>query len=390
MTASAGRTRRVALLIGTLEVGGAEGQLFELATRLARDRWEVRVFSFIPGGGLEAAFREAGIECRPLRPVRVVSTSFRAWRRALSGTVTAWRLWRELRRWTPDVVHAFLPEAGAVAALATPTYVPLIVSTRSLRMTRSRNAWDPRIQRLANRRAARILVNSRAVAHDVETAEGAPRTKVRLVYNGVDVERFCPPATARTGRVRFGMLANFIPYKRQSLVIEAFGRLAPNTDAELVLWGRGGVNLEECQRLVRARGLGERVRFPGPAVDAATALRDLDVLVSASTEEGFSNSILEAMATGLPVVATAVGGAVEQLEHGRTGLIVPSEDVDALASALQQLVSDRDLRRRLGDAARLDVAARFSMAAMVAGTEDVYDELTSDPTAARAAAQRGR
>lgn len=389
MSSSPARMGRVAYVIGTLDVGGAERQLLELATRLSRERWDPVVYSFVPGGALEEAFGRSGISVHPLRPWVSPDASHGALRRAISGTYTAARLRAELGRSRPDILHAFLPEACAVAAAAAPRGVPLVVSKRSLRASIYRNPWAPWIERFSNRHAARIVVNSKAVAQDVEAKEGAPSRKLRLVYNGVDVDRFVPASFRRSGPVRVGMLANFIPYKGQSLAIEAFSRVAPSFEAEFVLWGRGGPYLEECRRQSQALGVVDKVHFPGPAKDSAEALRDLDLLISASTEEGFSNSILEAMATGLPIVATAVGGTPEQLEDGRTGLVIPSGDLDALAEALRRLIGDDGLRRRLGENARTEVSHRFSMAAMVAGTESVYDELLSWPAAEPAGRQTG-
>ena len=375
MSPSAGRRGRIAYVIGTLEVGGAERQLLELATRLSRERWDPMVYSLVAGGPLEEAFARAGIAIRSLRRGALLNTPRMAPRRAISGALAAAHLWADLKRSKPSVLHAYLPEACAVAAAAVPKGIPLIVSKRSLRASLYRLPWVPYMERFSNRRAARIVVNSKAVALDVEAKEGAPSEKIRLVYNGVDVERFCPSPGRRAGPLRVGMLANFIPYKGQCLAIEAFARVASSCESELVLWGRGGPYSEACRRRARDLGVSERVRFPGQAEDPAGALRDLDVLVSASTEEGFSNSILEAMATGLPVVATAVGGTPEQLEGGRTGLVVPPGDPDALAEGMRRLLTDAALRRRLGESARGEVSRRFSMAAMIAGTERIYDEL---------------
>jgi glycosyltransferase involved in cell wall biosynthesis len=176
------------------------------------------------------------------------------------------------------------------------------------------------------------------------------------------------------------MMANFIPYKGHREAVEALDRVRRDFPAvELWLWGRDGASAPGVKKLCRDLGLDDRIRFLGLAHDPADALRQLDIFLSASHEEGFSNSILEAMATGLPVVATSVGGTAEQIEHGETGLLVSPGDSQALSEALRKLLSDETLARRLGSAARFRAVDHFSVERMVHEMARLYEEIAAKP-----------
>ncbi len=373
--------RRIGLLyvVGSLEVGGAERQIVELCRRLDSDRFSPEVATLGMSGAMAAGLKESGVRVYAFRATSRVLRSARDPRRAISALRGVFRLRKLIRQRRPAILHAFLPEACVVAAAATKKNGPpsLIVAKRSLVETIS---WAPpylALARFANRRAGVIHVNSEAVRRDVIAREGGPREKVRLVYNGVDTGRFRSPAEPRPGpRARVGMLANFIAYKGHREILQAVNTLHLDFPfLELWLWGRDGPSSGALAELCRAWGLESRVRFLGVVEDPAEALRQVDVFVSASYAEGFSNSILEAMATGLPVIATAVGGSVEQVEDGKTGVLVPPRDPEALRKALKAVISDDAFAARLGLAARRRAVERFSVERMVRDMASLYEDL---------------
>lgn len=371
---------RVCYVVGSLEVGGAERQIVELCQRLDRDRFSSEVVTLGPSGVLAQTVESAGVPVHPFRLTGGRSLSARDPRRLFSALRDVVRLRSLIRRRRPDIVHAFLPEACAVAAAAignrgTP---PLIVAKRSLVRSIASAPLFLRMTRFANRRARVIHVNSEAVGREISSREGGPAQKMRLVYNGVDTRVFRPPENSSLRpRVRIGMMANFIPYKGHREAVQALDRVRRDFPAvELWLWGRDGASAPGVKKLCRDLGLEDRVRFLGIAHDPASALRQLGIFLSASHEEGFSNSILEAMATGLPVVATRAGGTVEQIGHRETGLLVPPGDSLALSEALRQVLSDEDLASRLGAAARRRAVEVFSVDRMVREMAALYEELS--------------
>ncbi|MEP7283906.1 MAG: glycosyltransferase, partial [Rubrivivax sp.] len=174
-----------------------------------------------------------------------------------------------------------------------------------------------------------------------------------------------------------GTVGRMQTVKHQTLLARAFVRLlqqAPDLRGRvrLALIGAGPLRAAAQEILVQG-GVADLAWLPGERSDVPDVMRAMDCFVLPSLAEGVSNTILEAMATGLPVVATDVGGNAELVAHGRTGLIVPSDDVDALAQALGQLARAPAQARAFGAAGRAEVERRFSLAAMVAAYQALYD-----------------
>jgi sugar transferase (PEP-CTERM/EpsH1 system associated) len=223
----------------------------------------------------------------------------------------------------------------------------------------------------------------------VECVRVAPE-KVRVVRNGVDAARFMPlverdrvreeEGYGRTDHV-FGAVGRLTPVKDHRTLLEAFHAVSMRRpECRLVLVGDGAERplLEEQ---VRQRGLADRVRIVGHRVDVTRWLGMMDVFVHPSLMEGMSNAVLEAMAVGLPVVATAVGGNPEIVEHGVGGSLVPPSSPSALADAMLSYCGDDRMRMAHGAAARERVEKDFPLMKMVAGYTAVYRD---------ALARRGR
>jgi glycosyltransferase involved in cell wall biosynthesis len=205
-----------------------------------------------------------------------------------------------------------------------------------------------------------------------------------LIPNGIPTDEYAPDPDRRAQwRQAHGIepratvvthIGRFAFQKNHALLIEAFAQV--RSDAPLYLLLVGGGELENAVReQVAALGLQERVRFLGVRADVADILRASDVFVLSSRWEGNPMSVMEAMAAGLPVVSTAVGGVPELVQEGVTGLLVPSEDAGALARALQALVDDPTRRAAMGDAARQHAVARFDIRHTVRGYEQLYEKL---------------
>jgi glycosyltransferase involved in cell wall biosynthesis len=205
-----------------------------------------------------------------------------------------------------------------------------------------------------------------------------------LIPNGIPTDEYAPnPDTRAQWRQAHGIephatvlthVGRFAPPKNHALLIEAFAQV--RSDAPLYLLLVGGGELENAVRdQVAALGLQERVRFLGVRADVADILRASDVFVLSSRVEGNPMSVMEAMAAGLPVVSTAVGGVPELVREGVTGLLVPSEDARALAQAMQALVDDPVRRQAMGAAARQHAVAHFDIRHTVRMYEELYESL---------------
>jgi sugar transferase (PEP-CTERM/EpsH1 system associated) len=235
----------------------------------------------------------------------------------------------------------------------------------------------------------RYIAVSREIESWLADTVGIPPAKIRQIYNGVDSVKFAParagrealpaPGFAAADSIVIGTVGRMETIKDQLTLARAFVRLsalAPDLAPRLRLVMVGDGSLREPARALLAEArLAERAWLPGERGDIPVLLRGLDIFALPSRYEGISNTIVEAMASGLPVVATRVGGNAELVVEGETGMLVPPEDADAMAEALRGYVASRERRLAHGAAGRAQVEARFSMQSMVNAYLGVYDEV---------------
>jgi glycosyltransferase involved in cell wall biosynthesis len=218
---------------------------------------------------------------------------------------------------------------------------------------------------------------SKDIARWLETSVGVNPRKIRQLYSGVDTERFCrSPGRPGSDEIVIGTVGRLDAVKNHEELIAAFRRLlgelpdiAPRL--RLVIAGDGPLR-QRLQELARDAGIGDRVVFSGVAKDVPSVLRSLDVFALPSVNEGISNTILEAMASSLPVVAARVGGNPELVENGRTGTLYDPAAPDSLADALKPYLLDAGLRHAHGAAGRDRVERHFSLGTMVSRYEALY------------------
>ncbi len=244
-----------------------------------------------------------------------------------------------------------------------------------------------RLLGLSSRLATATVAISAAVAGVVGAgdAEG-----VEIVPQAVDLRRFSPgPAdptirqslTADADAPLVGIVGRIDPMKGIDVLLRAMAQLAgPAVEARLVVVGSPGLDSGEYERSVRAdadRLLGDRARFVGPTADVPGVLRCLDVLVNASSAEPFGLTVLEAQASGVPVVAAASGGIVDFVRDGENGLLVPPDDAMALARALERLLGDTELRTRLGRRGRETAEAAHGLDHRADALAEIYRAATA-------------
>jgi glycosyltransferase involved in cell wall biosynthesis len=293
---------------------------------------------------------------------------------------------RFVREHEVEIVHAHMARDYPLAALASRR-------SRSARLVITRHVLFPlsRAHRLALANVSRVVAVSEAVARSLRARSVFPAHKIRVVPNGVDVRKFeearrafehgrREPGSSSHSALRVGIVGELSEVKGQDIFIRAARTVVERFkgSVEFIIVGDEASNAAgqraALERLVGELGLTNHVRFTGRREDVAGLLASLDLFVSASRSEAFGIALVEAMASGLPVVATATEGAREIVEEGRTGLMVPVNDVDSLAAAASELLGDEPRRRALGERARETAAVRFSLERMVADTERVYGE----------------
>jgi glycosyltransferase involved in cell wall biosynthesis len=343
---AAPRALRVAFLVDGFRIGGTELNAVRTAEALDRNRAALTVLGMSREGPLLGRYEAAGIP--------VVDFWFRGLRHPDVLPMTG-RLARWLRAARIDVLHCHDRYSNIFGALGGRlARVPLVITSRRFQ------DYGERRLAIANRMAYhlshRVLANSAGVG-EMLVAEGVPAHKVAVVPNFLDDSAFDLAPQAETALRRelgidaatllVGCVARLSRIKGHDTLLRAFAALAAERPAVLVLLG-DGEERAALEALAASLGVADRVRFTGMRSNAVNLHQGLDVSVLASYAEGFPNAVIEAMAVGVPVVATAVGGVRDAVADGETGYVVPPRDVDALAAALRRLADDAEKRRRYG------------------------------------------
>jgi len=259
--------------------------------------------------------------------------------------------------------NIFALPAAAVAG------VPVRLGSRR-ELNPDKTAAKIALQRHAYRCAHAVVANSSAAKGQLER-EGLAASRVCVIPNGVTVERFRSEPRVRPLRTIL-TVANLRREKAHDVLFEAAARLSTSHPELSFEIAGDGPRAAELRALAERLGIGGRVRFLGHVEDVASLLARADLFVLPSTSEAFPNAAMEAMAAGLPVIASAVGGLLDLVDHGRTGLLVPPSDPAALAGAIASIAADPGRAARLGAAARDEVAQRYSFGRMVRSFEDLY------------------
>lgn len=356
---------RILQLSSARAFGGGERHLADLARGLASRGHEV-LAALAPDSPLAEKLNElpkGNIHILPLRNALDIKSAL--------------RLAQLAREREADVIHAHVARDYTLAAFAARR-------CPRARLVITRHVLFPlgRAHRLALRDVDRVIAVSGAVESALLARRIFPADRIRVVHNGVDVRRFASARRAepRGGPLRVGIVGELSPVKGQ----EDFGRAASliskeyAVEVEFVVVGedasRTGERRAGIESLVAELGLKGRVRMEGHRDDVSEILPTFDVFVSASRSEAFGVAMVEAMAAGVPVVATATEGALEIIEEGVTGLTVPPGDVTSLASAVRSLLEDARLRASLGAEGARSARERFSIERMIDETERVYAE----------------
>jgi sugar transferase (PEP-CTERM/EpsH1 system associated) len=250
--------------------------------------------------------------------------------------------------------------------------------------------WKPALlRRLHTPLVDRYVTVSKHLERYLVTRIGISPTRISQVYNGVDTERFAPAVTKPAGvlpegflgdgRIVVGTVGRLQSVKDQASLVRAFAAFLQTrpewtSRASLAIVG-GGPLLDDLRTLVKDLGIQQRVWLPGAVDDIPQTLQTFDIFVLPSLAEGISNTILEAMATGLPIVATAVGGNVEIVEDGKTGRLFAPRDVESLSGLIANYVGDPQLRDAHARAARRVAIERFGLDTMVDQYHAIYAPL---------------
>jgi len=363
---------KILLVVTGLYYGGAETQLVRVATRLKSRGWEVSVVSLMPPKAYVEDLEKAGI------PVFSLGI-----RRKLPDPRPVLRLARIIRDWQPDVVHSHLVHANLLARIARPLApFPILVCTAH--SIEEGGRLREVLYRLTDLFCDLTTQVSQAGLERYVHVGAVPRHKIRYIPNGVDTERFKPNLEDRLEvRKELGVdgfvwlaVGRFDPPKDYPSMLQAFASVVHKDSNTMLLIAGDGPLRETMENMARELGVEKHVKFLGIRRDIPQLMNAADAYVMSSSWEGMPNVLLEASATGLPIVATDVGGNREIVLDGVTGFLVPPRNPEALAEAMLRMTDlPEEKRREMGKAARKHIEENFSLDRVVDMWEALYKEL---------------
>ena len=371
------RKRRVLYLVDSFNIGGTETQAVELARRMDPAKYDVTLACLRKEGPLLERLHGSAVNVVEFHPKGGIDSP--------RGLYQLARMVAYLRRGKIDVVHAHDLWSNMIGLVAAKLAgVPVIVtSQRDLShgdwYLGSRKKWLRRAQNASSV----VLTNACMIRQGLVSQEGLAADKVRVIYNGVDLDRFVSSPSLR---------AKLFPGMERAKLIVLVGNMhtdvkghptliaaAPEVvsrfpQARFVLVG-DGEKRKAFEAAAQGAGVGGNFMFMGRRNDVADILAACDIAVLPSAAEGMPNAVLEYMAAGLPVVASAVGGNLEVIADGATGLLVPARNPGALGETLSRLLADDVLALRLARNGRELVEQRFSFERLTREVGALYEEL---------------
>ena len=385
----------LAHIIFTLGTGGLENGLVNIINRCPPSRYRHAIICLSHAENFSQRLTTPGVEVIELH------------KKPGHDIGMYWRLWRHLRRLRPDIIHT-----RNLAALETQALGLLMPGCKRVHGEHGRDIHDldgsnrkyNNLRRVLNPLIHRFVAVSQDLSNwlieTVRIAEG----KVKQIYNGVDTTRFRPQTEIagketphvpenfqpNRDRVIVGTVGRLATVKNQRILIDALHQLLNDrgelrTTLRLLIVG-DGPERSALEDQIKRLSLEDQVWLTGDREDIPQLLRIMDIFVLPSLGEGISNTILEAMASGLPVIASDVGGNPELVQEGRTGMLFPTGNTDALAHALLALAADKTLRQEMGNAAVMHIKQNFDWQRTVESYLALYDDLLY-PRAVRSGAE---
>ncbi len=364
---------KVLFLTTSLAYGGAPTQLVQLVMRLKTRGWEVRVVSLTPPRAYVNELETAGI--------RVFSLGIR---RKLPDPRPILKLAQLIRTWRPCVVHSHMVHANLLARIVR-LLVPIPVLICTAHSINEGGRLREIFYRLTDPLCDLTTQVSQAGLERYVRVGAVPRHKIRYIPNGVDTERFMPDPEAYIAlRKELGLgdffvwlaVGRFYPQKDYPNMLRAFAQVVRENPKTLLLIAGDGPLRESMENMAQGLGIERHVKFLGIRRDIPRLMNAADAYAMSSSWEGMPMVLLEASATGLPIVATDVGGNREVVLDGVTGFLVPPKDSEALAQAMLRLMTlPRDVRGHMGERARQYIEKKFSIERIIDRWEELYREL---------------
>ena len=379
----------ILIVIGSLDLGGTEKHLLQVLPQLNSDNLRFSIFTLTKPGILAAKMASYNI--------KIISPHTEdRWSKATAIKkihmliYSTYKLYRLLRNKQFDIVHLFLPASyilGGICALF--ARVPcIIMSRRSLNYYQKQYPGFRVLEKVLHKYMTLVTANAKAVALELEQ-EGVSKNKIKLIYNGIDIKPFYITNCQKKMHIReqlnipctslvFIIVANLRPYKGHIDLLQALHMVKDKLPQPWSLLCVGADPIGWKSQLLKQVSRLEltNIRFLGSRQDIANLLAASDIALLCSHEEGFSNSILEYMAAGLPVIATNVGGNSEAVIHGTTGYIVQPKNPDELSKCILELSINKELCLKMGNQACERIKKHFLLDQCVGRYQEMYNIFT--------------
>lgn len=367
--------QHIMYLIDELKVrGGAEKHLYELCVGMSSKGHRVSVFSLLEGPFADEFRKVDALAYSTLDVKRIYSPH---------GLNKIYEIASYIRQENVDILQTFHTASdliGPIAACLSMKKILVLSSRRDMGYTKSLR--HVMVQRHLNRYIHGILANSSAVKRSVVEQELVPENKVTVIHNGIDIVPFLNILEKRdgsrlrlglrTGEIAIGSVGNIRNVKGYDLLVEAAGIICRNRpNVRIFQVGDGDLRESLADRCAEL-GIENQISFLGPTNNVTEFLSALDIYVQPSRSEGLSNAIMEAMAAGIPVVATDVGGNRDLIRDKETGLLVTPEDYEDLAAGLERLIREPILRNKYALAASSYLLEEYQLLGMLDAYENYY------------------
>lgn len=364
------RPGRVLYLVTSSGVGGAERQVHDLAAEFSARGWAVAVVSMLPVEPMLASLQESGVSVTSL-----------GMRKGVPDPRAVVALARLVRRWKPDVLHGHMVHANLLARISRPlAWTPILISTMHNQDEGSQ--WRYRAYRLTDRLGTLTTTVSELAMREAIRRHAAPAGRIRLIPNGVDLAAYRPsPEVRASTRASMGLRDEFLwlsvgrltAAKAHGDLLTAFEQLVTGRPGSRLFIAGTGELQDDLQRQIDAAGLGERVTLLGLRADVPALMQAADGFVLSSLWEGLPMVLLEAAASGLPIVATDVGGSQDTILPDVSGLLVPASAPARLCEAMGKVM---DLlpgeRETMAQAGRRHAEEHFALDRVADTWEQLY------------------
>lgn len=363
---------KACFIIGQLVKHGAERQLYELLCGLDKRQFTAVAISLSKGGYWAGEIRKLGVPLYELE------------RKKNREFTRLFRLIKLLRTIQPNLIYTSAYAGnyyGRLAGILTGARLIIASERSTVDAGISKRRWEILLDKILYFFTTGIICNSRYSSKALVEKLRFKREKVFTVYNGLNFleyqNKFSDGASFRRDKIRIGTVGRIYAVKNHKLFLDAARFILQKRkreDYEFHIVGDGPMN-QEVQEYARKLNIQDSVVFHGEKNNVPEILQTFDVFVITSDYEGLSNAIMEAMLTGLPVVATAVGGNSELVREGQTGFLCPAGDAEAIAGKITELIDRPDLARQFGERGRKKILREFSTPKMVRNTEEIFCRL---------------